>query len=334
MMALSVVNKYEATGAAAGHVSKASWSLHGHDDEVLSAAARKNLFATCSADGVSLLWRLPDTAKGPENVCKLSTGGPAALDVCFVDDRRIATAQGDATVSLWDIETGKRLTSLSRVKVPGRSSWPVINAVAMAAEEILAFGGDDGYLSFVDCRSPSISSSINRKTPITALAATDGSLFSGDACGRVCGFDQRMSWRRFMDLKCAADAVSSVACGAKGGVATVYTMDSRLSLVDTQPFAVDEADRLLASVDVNHGQGRTLMRGDWCGALDAAIVPTADGTVACVGHERFSAGATRFLNSADGGGDEEGGGELYFSIFVQDRYALFGGSGSLTLREW
>lgn len=332
-MSLTVVPSPRAPRTAV----KESWTLYGHDSEVLSAASCQDLFATCGADGVSLVWRLNERKKkGPENVCRVATGGPAVLDVCFVDGKRLATAQGDAIVSIWDLATGKKVRTASRVKVPGRTSWPVLNAVAMVSREMLCFGGDDGYVSFVDTRSPGVVSTVNRRAPITALTTVeDGALLSGNACGYVSGFEERMSWREFMHTKCDSDAVASIACSSNGGQAAVYTMSGRLSLVDTQPFAANPQERLLSFLNLSYGDDRALKRGDWSDALDTLAFPSADGGVACIAPSRFRAGPARLLRggSVAENEEEEGAGELYFSAFIQSKYVLFGGSAPMSLRE-
>lgn len=331
-MSLTVVQEPQAPRAA----PRAVWSLHGHDDEVLSACAHKNLFATCGVDGVALVWQLsPEERKGPLNVCRIVTRGPAMLDACFVDDRRLATAQGDATVAVWSVETGQQVVSVSRSKVAGRTSWPVVNAVTTTSRDSLCFGGDEGYVVFVDTRSLTVTSSMNLKVPITSLtAAADGSLFSGDVAGHVRGFEPRMSWRKFMDTKCAAAGVASVTCGAKGDLAAVYTMDGNASLVDTQPFAMNQQERLLASTTLGYGEDKTLRRGDWSDVLDTVVFPDAQsGGVACMNPSRFSAGVARTLHPPHEGGDEETPAPVYFATLLQDRYVLFGGSSSLCLHE-
>lgn len=326
-MALSVV-PFSREGPQ--EIRKGTWQLYGHDDEVLSGCALGRVFATCSADGVVLVWRCGEN--GANNVCKVSSGGPATLDVSFASPVHLLCAQGDGAVALWSVETGKRLHSFSRVKTQGRNPWPVLNAVVAPDDNSFFSGGDDGYLLRGDVRARS-TTAVNLHVPITALGAGNEAVFVGDACGHVRWLDLRMSGRQVADFPCGSDAISSVSTDAKGDKLTTFSLDGVAHMLDVQPFALSEKDRFLCSSSFDSGEPQTLLRGDWSRSLDVVLLPTSGGLVQCVSGSDFSSGSFRTLHPVNGGQKEEV--TTSIAMFVNDStMVVCGGSTELTLRAW
>ncbi|CCW68548.1 unnamed protein product [Phytomonas sp. Hart1] len=324
-MALSVVNNDANLHTAVG---KSRWTLHGHDEEVISGCTLGGLVATCSVDGVALLWKLNDNRDDPCNVCKLSSGGPAFLDSIFTDVTQLAVAQGDACVGFWDAQIGKKVSSFSRYKSPGRAAWPVINVVegTVDASPMVVYGGDDGYLVRCDTRAASIVSSLNLRAPVTAISTAAGMTFVGDASGHVRWFDFRVHEKSMVDLKCSHDVVTGMSSNESGHRLVVYTMDGKASLIDTKPFALSNSERLLNGIKVfNCSDDRILRKCDWSGPCESVVFPSPDGCVECVNPNTFSEGGFRTIRS---------NGALNFALFVQNKYILCGGESSVELCEW
>lgn len=321
-MALSVVS----TSLAPRPESKATWSLSGHDAEVISCCAMKNTFSTCGVDGTILIWRVG--ADNVESVCAMHTTGPACLDVAFVDAAKLAGAQGDSCVILWDVERGEKLTCFSRLKSTGRNSWPVINAVTAVDNSLLCYGGDDGYLVWCDPKAPTVMSTTNLKAPVTAIAAGEQSVYVGDAVGSVQWFDVRMTGRPVSHLKYCSSVVTGLAVGSRGDRLVIYSMEGSVVLMDVQPFALSDDARLLASTIVAQGGHRALLKCDWSDSCDAIVLPNETGVVSCLRPLHLSAGPFRQL----GGSGHEG--VVNFAAFVDNSYVLYGGDGCLFLQEF
>ncbi|CCW60178.1 unnamed protein product [Phytomonas sp. EM1] len=324
-MALSVIGNDANLRSTA---KKSRWTLYGHDEEVISGCTRGSLVATCSVDGVALLWKLNGNVEDPLNVCKLSSGGPAFLDSTFTDVAQLAVAQGDACMGLWDAQIGKKVHSFSRYKAPGRAAWPVINVVegAIDSSPMILYGGDDGYLVLCDTRAASIVSSLNLKVPVTALSTSASMTFVGDASGHVRWFDFRVYEKSVVDLKCSQEVVTGVSSNEIGDRLVAYIMDGKASLIDTKPFALSNNERILSEITVSTcSDDRILRKCDWSSQCGTVVFPSPDGCVACVNPNAFLDGSFQSIHS---------NGAIHFALFVQDGYVLCGGESSVELCEW
>ncbi|CBH18129.1 U5 snRNP-specific 40 kDa protein [Trypanosoma equiperdum] len=275
-MSLAVVRQLDAD-----HERGGIWYLSGHRDHVLSIAASSHgVFATCDAKGLGLLWK-HDTSHSnsdPSHVSRISSEGPAIVAACFPSSTRLCTAQGNGRVGVWDIEASTEVQSLSRLPSRGKSvNWPVINALSAWESDLVAYGGDDGYLvlSSLAVRNPVVS--VNLRVPITSVAAAATSLLVGDVLGNIRCFDTRT----FKSLYCFQGhrgVVTSVSVKEDASLAVSYGMDDSLALWNALPFSLTTEDRLIHRGEFHQGDTKTLLRCDWA-TSGAALVPVSDGRV-------------------------------------------------------
>ncbi|ORC86964.1 putative U5 snRNP-specific 40 kDa protein [Trypanosoma theileri] len=265
------------------------WFLLGHNSDVLSIATDgSDVFATCDAGGVGLLWKHNSSSynESPLHVCGIRTGGPAILDSCFLNHTRLCTAQGDGNVGVWNVETAQCVHSICRTSGRGRSSdWSVINALTVLDGKLLAYGGDDGFLVLCDPLQNKILSTVNMRVPITSVVASSDSLFIGDVLGGIRCFDIRML-RNLYTLRNHRDVVSSLVLNDDATMLVSYGMDNLLTLWDVAPFALSANDRLLHRTNIHQGDSRKLLRCNWS-KKGTILVPAGDGQVFRVNASMF-----------------------------------------------
>ncbi|KAH9600457.1 hypothetical protein LSM04_006184 [Trypanosoma melophagium] len=257
------------------------WFLFGHNSDVLSIATDgSDVFATCDAGGVGLLWKHNRSAYdgGPMHVCGIKTGGPAILDACFLNHTRLCTAQGDGNVGVWNVETAQCVDSICRKSGRGRSSdWSVINSLTVLDGKLIVYGGDDGFLVLCDPLQNKIFSTINMRVPITSVVASSDSLFVADVLGGIRCLDTRVL-RSLYILRTHRDVVSSLVLNDDATMLVSYGMDNLLALWDVAPFALSASDRLLHRCNIHQGESRNLLRCDWS-KKGTILVPAGDGKI-------------------------------------------------------
>ncbi|KAK7195057.1 U5 snRNP-specific 40 kDa protein [Novymonas esmeraldas] len=295
-MALAVTSSSTASTAAASSVY---WNLHGHAEDVVCAAAQGRVCATGDTDGVVLLWRFAGAT--PEHVCRMSTGGPAAVHAAWSDAATLLVAQGDGCATVWDVEKGVRTRMVSRYAVRGRCAWPVLNSVAAMARDTFVFGGDDGYLVAADKRSDTPVSSAHLAVPIISIATAGFSLFVGDICGTLRWFDTRTGSREMERIVCGSCGITSIATDGQQDRIVAYSMDGRAQLIDTQPFALSSSDRLLGAAELGANERQMLLRGEWVPGSESVVLPNGAGDVVTISAKDIVGGATRTVHACGGG---------------------------------
>lgn len=256
--------------------------LSGHDNSVLAACSWLDICATCDASGVVLLWHVLE--ESAENVCRLRTKHAAVTDVVFTSVSRIACAQGDGVVSCWDVERSQRERKFCRVKTNSSLNWSVINTIASTKEDVFAYGGDDGYVVQCDTRDRDASFMFNIRAPVTALSIANDFIYAGDVCGFVHCYDVRMN-KRFFSLHAGDNGVAGLAQSSTNEKLVAWCMSGTAALIDTQPFALDNSDRLLGSTYINYDEQRILRRFHWSHMHSVLIFPCSDGKVACFAND-------------------------------------------------
>lgn len=277
------------------------WLLSGHEDEVLSVSTCGNIGASSSVDGTILLW-LCTAGRTPENVCKLSTGGPAVLDTAFLQTNRLVSAQGNGGVVLWDIETGASLHHYSRAPAQ-RNTWPVINAVAASANEsVVYYGGDDGYLMRCDTRTNSCAVFRRITAPITAVACCRGEdyVFAGDATGELYWYDSLSKAGTVAALPPLPrdGAISSLTHDSKTKTLLAACSAGSVVTMSTKPFAASPDDRMGGILSTGERpSSRPLFRCGWNNGLMAF---PAGPEVLCMKATDFPSGRSRSLAGVGG----------------------------------
>lgn len=300
-----------------------SWSLHGHTEEILSASVHNNVCATSGADGLVLLWRVGETE--PVHVCRLNTNGPAAVDVKWHGYSHVLVAQGDASATMWNVETGAVLHTFSRHKVKGRCTWPVVNCIETVSPINAVYGGDDGYVVLCDTRSGEVSSTMNLHTPISSIACDDESMYVGDACGEVHWYDMRMGYKQVESIQCASDAIMTIAVHTKFKQFFTYSRDGEVQAVDSQPFALSSADRLLSRASLHECERYSILRGGLSASRSALAIPDGTGDVVSLSTNDIGGGVQKVLFH---GNDQR---PSNVCAFVNDDYILCGGGTEVTL---
>lgn len=296
-MALAVTT----SSAHIGGSETTYWNLHGHPEEVLCAASfQRSVCVTGGADGLMLVWRF--TGSAPEHVCRMHTGGPAAVDAMWNSATTLLAAQGDGCASVWNVESGTRVRAVSRYAVRGRCAWPVVNCIAATVRDGFVYGGDDGYLVSADIRSDAVGSSVPLNVPITAATSTEYSLFVGDVCGVLHWFDTRAGSKELERIPCGAAGITSVVTVPHQEKLVVYTLDGEAQVVDAQPFALSSSDRLLGVTNLDENTRQALLRGSNLPASEAVVVlPSGGGDVVAVSPDDISGGITRTLHAHGSG---------------------------------
>jgi hypothetical protein len=322
-MALTVTT----SSARVGGAETLYWNLHGHSDEVLCAAAcPPSVCVTGGTDGLMLVWRFNNST--PEHVCRMRTGGPAAVDVAWSSTTTLLAAQGDGCASVWDVEKGARLRSVSRYAVKGRCAWPVINCVAVTVRGGFVFGGDDGYLNSADTRSDKLSGSVHLNVPVTAATSTEYSLFVGDVCGVLHWFDTRVGSRELERIPCSTTGITSVVAVPNDEKLVTYTLNGEAQVVDSQPFALSSSDRLLGTTNLGENTRQALLRGTWAAAANAVMLPSGGGDVVVVQPEDIGGGVTRKLHR------RASGPAMNVCAAVGDGLVLCGGGKEVVVYSW
>ncbi|KAG5500636.1 hypothetical protein JKF63_03732 [Porcisia hertigi] len=322
-MALTVTS----STAPSGKGETVYWSLHGHSEEVVCAAANGRVCATGDVDGTVLLWRFAGSV--PENVCCMSTGGPVAVDAAWSGPAALLVAQGDACTTLWDVEKGARLLTISRYSVRGRCTWPVVNCVTATTRDSFVFGGDDGYLVTADKRSEKVVASLNVNTPITSATTAGFSLYVGDVCGSLHWFDTRAGSREMERIVCGSAGITSIMTDPLQNRVVTYSMSGVAQVIDTQPFALSSSDRLLGATELGVNERQALLRGAWVPRCDTVVIPNGNGAVVGISADDIVGGATRTVHA------NLTGVAMNVSACVGDEYVLCGSEGGeLAVYQW
>ncbi|TPP40335.1 hypothetical protein CGC20_12600 [Leishmania donovani] len=295
------------------------WNLLGHSEDVLCAAAHGRVCATGDVEGAVLLWRFAGAV--PEHVCCMNTGGPAVVDVAWSGATALLAAQGDGCATVWDVEKGARLRTISRFAVKGRCAWPVVNCVAATARGSFVFGGDDGYLVTADKRSDKVVVGAHIAVPLTSAATTGFSLFVGDVCGTLHWFDIRAGSREMERIVCGSAGITSIITDPLQDRVITYSMSGTVQVIDTQPFALSSSDRLLGATELGVNERQALLRGAWVPHSDAVVMPNGKGNVVSVSAKDVVGGATRTVHAGSTGS------AMNVSVCVDDEYIVCSGDG-------
>ncbi|CAC9505955.1 U5 snRNP-specific 40 kDa protein / U5-40K [Leishmania donovani] len=314
-MALTVTS----SSAPSGGAEAVYWNLLGHSEDVLCAAAHGRVCATGDVEGAVLLWRFAGAV--PEHVCCMNTGGPAVVDVAWSGATALLAAQGDGCATVWDVEKGARLRTISRFAVKGRCAWPVVNCVAATARGSFVFGGDDGYLVTADKRSDKVVVGAHIAVPLTSAATTGFSLFVGDVCGTLHWFDIRAGSREMERIVCGSAGITSIITDPLQDRVITYSMSGTVQVIDTQPFALSSSDRLLGATELGVNERQALLRGAWVPHSDAVVMPNGKGNVVSVSAKDVVGGATRTVHAGSTGS------AMNVSVCVDDEYIVCSGDG-------
>ncbi|KPA85063.1 hypothetical protein ABB37_01480 [Leptomonas pyrrhocoris] len=322
-MALTVTT----SSAQVGGAETTYWSLHGHSEEVLCAAAyRQHVCATGGADGLVLVWRFAGST--PEHACRMRTGGPAALDVAWSNATTLLTAQGDGCASVWDVEKGVKTRSISRYAIKGRCAWPVVNCVAATTRGSFVFGGDDGYLVSADTRSDKVSTSVHLNVPVTAATSAEYSLFVGDVCGALHWFDTRVGSKELERIQCGAAGITSVVAVPDQDRIVSYALNGDAQVIDSQPFALSSSDRLVGATNLGDNTRQSLLRGSWLPRAGAVVLPSGSGDVVAISPADIGGGVTRTLHQ------RVNGPVMNVCAAVGEGVVLCGGGDELAVYSW
>ncbi|GET90250.1 hypothetical protein, conserved [Leishmania tarentolae] len=314
-MALTVTSSSSPPGGA----EAVYWNLHGHSEDVLSAAAHGRVCATGDVDGAILLWRF--SGEVPEHVCSMNTGGPAAVDAAWSGAATLLVAQGDGCATIWDVEKGARLRIISRYAVRGRCAWPVVNCIEATARDSFVFGGDDGYLVTADKRSDKVVVGAHMGVPLTSATTAGFSLFAGDVCGTLHWFDTRAGSREMERIVCGSTGITSIMADPLHDRVVTYSMSGSVQVIDTQPFALSSADRLLGARELGVNERQALLRGAWGPRGDTVVMPNGKGSVVSVPANDIMGGATRTVHAG------RSGSAMNVSVCVEDEYVVCSGDG-------
>ncbi|CAJ1029238.1 hypothetical protein, conserved [Leishmania lindenbergi] len=314
-MALAVTS----SSAPSGRAEVVYWNLHGHSEDVVCAATHGRVCATGDVDGVVLLWRFAKAA--PEHVCSMNTGGPAAVDAAWSSATTLLVAQGDGCATVWDVEKGARLRTISRYAVKGRCEWPVVNCVAVTTQDSFVFGGDDGYLVTADKRSDRVVVGARVAVPLTSATTAGFSLFIGDVCGTLHWFDIRTGSREVERIVCGSAGITSIVADPTQDRVVTYSMSGTAQMIDTQPFALSSSDRLLGATELGVNERQALLRGAWVPRSDTVVMPSGKGNVVSVSASDIVGGATRTVHAG------RTGSAMNVSVCVEDEYVVCGGDG-------
>ncbi|CAG9577419.1 U5_snRNP-specific_40_kDa_protein_-_putative [Leishmania major strain Friedlin] len=314
-MALTVTS----SSAPSGGAEAVYWNLHGHLEDVVCAAAHGRVCATGDVDGAVLLWRFAGAV--PEHVCCMNTGGPAVVDVAWSGATALLVAQGDGCATVWDVEKGARLRTISRYAVKGRCAWPVVNCVAATGRDSFVFGGDDGYLVTADKRSDKVVAGVHIAVPLTSATTTGFSLFVGDVCGTLHWFDTRAGSREMERIVCGSAGITSIIADPLQDRVVTYSMSGTVQVTDTQPFALLSSDRLLGATELGVNERQVLLRGAWVPRSDAVVMPSGKGNVVSVSANDVVGGVTRTVHAG------RTGSAMNVSVCVDDEYVVCSGDG-------
>ncbi|KAG5474548.1 hypothetical protein LSCM1_03335 [Leishmania martiniquensis] len=314
-MALAVASP----SALPGRTETAYWNLHGHSEDVVCASVHGRVCATGDADGAILLWSFAGAA--PEHVCCMNTRGPAAVDAAWSGTSDLLVAQGDGCTTVWDVEKGAKLRTISRYAVRGRCAWPVINCVAATTRDAFVFGGDDGYLVTGDKRSDKAVAVAHIGVPLTSATTVGFSLFVGDVCGTLHWFDIRADSKEMERIVCGFSGITGIMADSLQDRVVAYCMSGTAQVVDTQPFALLSSDRLLCATELGLNERQALLRGAWVPRCDSIVMPNGQGDVVCFSASDAAVGATRMVHAG------RSGAAMNVSVCVEDEYVVCGGDG-------
>ena len=197
---------------------------------LLSGSSDRQIHLSRTNPGVS--GDLKGPAKTNSPIQKYAGHGYAILDICCSQDNQsFASAGGDRSAFLWDVQTASTIRRCggTRQGHAGR-----INTVCFAGFEksVLVSGSEDRTVKVWDLKSRNadpIMTFNEAGDSITAVAAFEDKLITGSVDGKIRAYDIRMGF-------CTEDtmpaAVTSLDINKDGQAVLVGSLDSHLRLMD------------------------------------------------------------------------------------------------------
>jgi WD40 repeat protein len=266
--------------------------LSGHTGEALVCEPHPQLsdhLVTGSSCGKLFLWKL----SAEDAQCLTGhTFSCAVVSGCFTSMAHFASACGDGTVKLWNVERGS-----TELTVKGKAD-AVVNCVKKLNDRQVMFGSDDGILRIADCVSGKVVRQSKFRYPITALdwSPKSGTVFVGSVDGTVRALDL-CTLHEELSLPAHGDIVTSVASHPSNRVVATTGMDGAAKLWDVSPYAATTDSRLRFQTPVDHGTSRILVGSCWSSDGSRVVCGGAAGTVTMVTSADYSVRSLRLEHS-------------------------------------
>ncbi|ORX54069.1 WD40 repeat-like protein [Hesseltinella vesiculosa] len=133
-------------------------TLIGHTDAIwdFQLSPSSPLLASAAADGKVKVWNTTGTADllkhswqaGDQHVM------PTSVDFCRTDGRKVMVAKTDASIQIYDVETGQVITSWNTNALPdGQASQQINKIVAHPTMNLVLAGYEDRYIRCFDINS-------------------------------------------------------------------------------------------------------------------------------------------------------------------------------------
>ncbi|MFO0871938.1 MAG: serine/threonine-protein kinase [Pirellulales bacterium] len=182
-------------------------------------------------EAVRLQGQVPNPYKKPEQRLKLAMHGHAVNAVAFSPDgKRLATASGDQSIKLWDLETGAELRTLRGHAAP-------VTSVAFRAdgEQLVSGGGDRNLMLWNVETGETLNTLFGHRDGVTCVAfSSDGKRIVSASNDRTVRIWDAATGDEHATIKGHATGVRQVALSADGLLATAgYDESVKLWNVET-----------------------------------------------------------------------------------------------------
>ncbi|KAK9386577.1 WD40-repeat-containing domain protein [Lipomyces mesembrius] len=236
---VAVVNTSVAQGPLIQAVQRSSnlqapiIQLSGHTGEVYACRFDNTgeIIASGSQDRTILLW---NTYGANENFGVIKGHKGAVLDLAFSrDSRGLYSASSDATLGVWDVDSGVRIR-----KHVGHED--IVNSIdrVRRGPELLLSGSDDGSIALWDPRTKHAVEYMETDFPVLAVAFGEGGnqVFSAGIDEDIKVWDLRQRGVVYT-LPGHADAVTSLNVSEDMQYLVSHSMDNTVRNWDIRPFA-------------------------------------------------------------------------------------------------
>ncbi|KAK9248311.1 WD40-repeat-containing domain protein [Lipomyces tetrasporus] len=249
--------------------------LSGHTGEVYACRFDNtgDIIASGSLDRTILLW---NTYGGNENFGVIKGHKGAVLDLAFSrDSRSLYSASSDATLGVWDADSGVRIR-----KHVGHED--IVNSIdrVRRGPELLLSGSDDGSIALWDPRTKHAVEYMETDFPVLAVAFGEGGnqLFSAGIDEDIKVWDLRQR-NVVYTLPGHADAVTSLNVSEDMQFLVSRSMDNSVRTWDIRPFAPES--RLINTYDGAPANDveKNLLRASFSPDGSKIIAGSADRTV-------------------------------------------------------